>query len=216
MKCKYLKYIFFLCIKFNSLIYSKKNNSKIYREINEPNITSEQIADAKKCAKNFKQMIQIQIKDNSIQKESSNDYDSYVNDLVSKDLKQNNFKIKATPKRYNNLSYQQMLDDYRRKNLIRLEQKEYLDQITTITTTVKTFTKDDLFMLFDNNTNFYDNDLYDNELYSSSLDLNDLSELTCSLNKFKNTTLFEPNQIPNINKNVYSCLTNYITDYTVI
>lgn len=160
-------------------------------------------------------MIQIQIKDNSIKKES-NDYDSYVNDLVSKDLKQNNFKIKATTNRYNNLSYQQMLDDYRRKNLIRLEQKEYLDQITTITTTVKTFTKDDLFMLFDNNTNFYDNDLYDNELYSSSLDLNDLNELTCSLNKFKNTTTFEPNQIPNINKNVYSCLTNYITDYTVI
>ena len=52
-------------------------------------------------------MIQIQIKDNSIKKES-NDYDSYVNDLVSKDLKQNNFKIKATTNRYNNLSYQQM------------------------------------------------------------------------------------------------------------
>lgn len=174
-----------------------------------PNISSEEIANAKNCAKDFKNMIQIQIKNNSDKKKPQL-YENYLNNLIDNDLNRNNFKAKSINiDQFNDLSYQQLVDnDLKNKKFIKLEQKEYLDRITTITTTVKTFTKDDLFMLFDNN--LYDNDLYDNELYSASMDqLNDLSEL--------NGCLYKQNvKIPNISKNVYSCLTNYISDYSII
>jgi len=250
MKCKYfLKLFIFFRKKINDFL-----NRKIYREFNEPSISNEEKVAAKKCAHNFKNMIQIEIK-NEQQKNNSNTrnmsgtpvppatnhkepmtvYENYLSDLVDNDLtltKYSSSKPNLNITSQTSSGYRNMIDDYKRKNLIRLEQKEYLDQITTITTTVKTFTKDDLFMLFETNLN--DNlDIYDNELYSPSLDqLNEITEFTgmnngsnnenCYLACSKSTSPYQSNcthshpLIPNINKNVYSCLTNYITDYSII
>ena len=276
MKCKYeIKSNLFFNNKY---FYQFFSFSKIYRELNEPIISSEEKAAAKNCANNFKNMIQIEIKNqqklqqqkNSYNntrnmsetpipldnKESMTIYENYLSDLVDKDLtlsKHNESYIQPNnsgslvfkePSCSNSIDggYRNMINDYKRKNLIRLEQKEYLDQITTITTTVKTFTKDDLFMLFETNLN-ENLDIYDNELYSPSLDqLNEITEFT-GLNDHSNQNQNEINShfsckspyqhlntvhnncsrhsqhhslIPNINKNIYSCLTNYITDYSII
>lgn len=199
-----------------------------------PNITTAEIANAKKTATNFKNMIQIEIKNelnNSVNKKlnktentstaksSSARYDKYINDLIdfkpntpscskvnnnssSNNSKQANFG-------FNNMIYQQMDDLKSKSNLIKLEQKEYLDQITTITTTVKTCTRDDLIMMFDNN--LYDNDFYDADLYSPSLD-----QINLITPEFNAATTRATLAKPNINKNVYSCLTNYISDYSII
>ena len=194
-----------------------------------PNITTEEIADAKKTATNFKNMIQIEIKNETNKNEntkansnSSTKYDKCINDLLdfkpsmtASTLSSNcdGYSNRQSNFGFNNMIYQQM-DEVKPKStsLIKLEQKEYLDQITTITTTVKTCTRDDLIMMFDNN--LYDNDFYDNDLYSPSMDhINLISP------EFKfNATTITPQTLlkPNINKNVYSCLNNYISDYSII
>ena len=86
-------------------------------------------------------------------------------------------------------------NQFKFKSLIKLEEKEYFDQIITTTTTVRTLTTDDLFYLFD--SSFYENH------YHSSNVFNNLSD---SNNKYSSKLQH------NLNPNIYSCLTNYFSD----
>ncbi len=90
-------------------------------------------------------------------------------------------------------------NEFKCKSLVKLEEKEYLDQIITTTTTVRTKTTDDLFFLFDNN--FYETE------NSSNVNLNMISN--SSISRANQNPMMQ--NIANINQSVYSSLTNYFS-----
>ena len=94
-------------------------------------------------------------------------------------------------------------NEFKCNSLVKLEEKEYLDQIITTTTTVRTKTTDDLFLLFD--TNFYESENTSN----LNLSLNNNGSIL-SIHKI-NSKNCNHNSFGNINQSVYSCLTNYIS-----
>ena len=92
-------------------------------------------------------------------------------------------------------------NEFKCKSLVKLEEKEYLDQIITTTTTVRTKTTDDLFFLFDNN--FY-------ETENTNVNLNLISN--GSINRLNhNNCNYVMQNIGNVNQSVYSSLTNYFS-----
>ena len=90
-------------------------------------------------------------------------------------------------------------NEFKCKSLVKLEEKEYLDQIITTTTTVRTKTTDDLFFLFDNN--FYETE------NSSNVNLNMISN--SSISRANQNPMMQ--NIANIIQSVYSSLTNYFS-----
>jgi hypothetical protein len=79
-------------------------------------------------------------------------------------------------------------NEFRSKSLVKLEDKEYSDQIVTTTTTIHTMTTQDIFMQFEE-SNYYDND-------------NQLNLINSNNNSNSKTS----------SSNIYSCLTNYFSD----
>ncbi len=119
-------------------------------------------------------------------------YNAYLNEL-EKDLStSSNLEHKSNNQRksrIDNKSSDEMLeDDFRSKSLVKLEDKEYTDQIVTTTTTIHTMTTQDIFMQFEE-SNYYD---YENQFHfvNSSNNLNSKTS----------------------NSNIYSCLTNYFSN----
>lgn len=86
-----------------------------------------------------------------------------------------------------------------------LEEKEYFDQFTTTTTTVRTKTKDDLFLLFDNN--FFGNENHSEDHLNEFFNQN----TTRKSHPYTISRCDKP-KLVNINKNIYSCLNNYFSD----
>ena len=156
--------------------------------------------------------------------QNSTGYDEYLNELIEREKNVKSIKIntisnerqqqQSYSSRPNNLIYDPE-DEFKCKSLVTLEQKETIDQfITTTTTTVRTKTKDDLFLLFDNN-------FFENENHSED-QLNEFFEITNNRRPPTNNTSFntrhaevarsERPRLININKNIYSCLNNYFSD----
>lgn len=93
-------------------------------------------------------------------------------------------------------------NEFKCKSLVKLEEKEYLDQIITTTTTVRTKTTDDLFFLFDNNFYETENNTNVNLNLISNGSINRLNQNNCN---------YVMQNIGNVNQSVYSSLTNYFS-----
>jgi hypothetical protein len=102
---------------------------------------------------------------------------------------------------YDNDLMSDELMEYKSKSLVRLEEKEYLNQIitTTTTTTIKTLSDEELFVIFGN-----DLDLVDDTSSTSYVVEKQRHMTTTSSDE----NLITQNSLK-INKNVYSCLANY-------
>jgi hypothetical protein len=94
--------------------------------------------------------------------------------------------------------------------LIKLEEKEYLDQMVTTTTTVTTLTSDSLF--FANPYGLHNQSMLD---FAHSNYLGNNGEQTGVVSTVCHTdrSLQNPRLAPNLNKNIYSCLTNIYSDF---
>jgi len=107
----------------------------------------------------------------------------------------------------NNIVYEPE-EEFKCKSLVHLEEKECTDQFVTTTTTVRTRTKDDLYMLFDNN--FFGNEHHSeeqlNNFFMNGRNLNN------NLNPAKGNNNNENPKKLNINKNIYSCLNSYFSN----
>lgn len=188
--------------------------SKIERESQEPKITKQEIANVKKSASQFQKMIEINVSPNL----KKPDYEYYLSDIILKEnaVKEPNSNSDSSRTKNltnksnqtlptmeysqpNNLIYDPE-EEFKCKSLVHLEEKESMDQFVTTTTTVRTRTKDDLFMLFDNS--FFGNENHSeeqlNDFFMNRKDSNQLNQ-------------GENPKILNINKNVYSCLNNYFS-----
>lgn len=106
---------------------------------------------------------------------------------------------------YKRHSYDQELmeQEFKSKSLVKLEEKEYLNHIiTTTTTTIKTLSNEELFVIFDNDCEHGD---LNKQPYTrhTSLPIRQMFDS-------KNSPSSEPKSPPvQINQNVYSCLANY-------
>ena len=98
-------------------------------------------------------------------------------------------------------------DEFKCKSLVHLEENECLDQFVTTTTTVRTTSKDDLFMLFDNN--FFGNENHSEDQLNEFF--NEQKSRQSQRAKTDNNQPTSKSKI-NINKNVYSCLNNYFSN----
>ena len=94
-------------------------------------------------------------------------------------------------------------NEFKCKSLVRLEEKEYLDQIITTTTTVRTKTKDDLVLMFD--SNFYESENASN----LNLNMSNANNNNGSINTMGNMAPRNSNY--NMNQGVYSSLANYFS-----
>lgn len=216
MKCKYF-YYYLIFILYKNKINKFNNYREIEHETSEPKITKQDILNAKKSASQFQKMIETNVKNDS----PSCEYDEYLSELVRKEKNKQttqpqNFKNANFPKKYcnvahstnsrqsNNLIYDPE-DEFKCKSLVHLEEKEYFDQFTTTTTTVRTKTKDDLFLLFDNN--FFGNENHSEDQLNEFFNYNTINKSQpYMVNKGDKPKLV------NINKNIYSCLNNYFSD----
>lgn len=105
-------------------------------------------------------------------------------------------------------------NEFKCKSLVKLEEKEYLDQIITTTTTVRTKTTDDLFMMFD--SKFYDSE---NQCDDNNNTINSCNNLNLNTSFTNNSTnINNKNGNANFNHNnrlnnpsLYSSLTNYFS-----
>lgn len=109
--------------------------------------------------------------------------------------------------------------DFRCNSFIQLEEKEYMDQIITTTTTIRKLHNDDLFMICDNHLN----DISEDPILQSDQIVNSVSprknieksspDLKIKINDLPIKNLFindiNKKQMKDSNQNVYHCLTNY-------
>ena len=195
---------------------------KIEREAAEPKISQRDIEDAKQTASKLQKMIEINVSPDLHNAE----YDEYLNELVQRQSKNQSPYHLHRPAYQSNRDYMcvstdsksstrhqtanrfnfEPEDEFKCKSLVHLEETECLDQYVTTTTTVRTRTKDDLFMLFDNQ-------FFGNENHSED-QLNEFFKNAAyerSKSRPSDNSQAKPKLI-NINKNVYSCLNNYFSN----
>lgn len=108
--------------------------------------------------------------------------------------------------------------DFRCNSFVKLEEKEYMDQIITTTTTIRKLNNDDLFMICDNHLN----DVSEHPIIQTDLIINSVSPRTnietspglkikiddLPINNIFNNDI-KKKQLINRNQNIYHCLTNY-------
>ncbi|RNA23122.1 Tetratricopeptide repeat 28 [Brachionus plicatilis] len=106
--------------------------------------------------------------------------------------------------------------DFRCNSFIKLEEKEYMDQIITTTTTIRKLNNDDLFMICDSNLNdmsehpIIQTDLIVNKLTPRTSKEGNIPGLKQNINNFSiNKQTDENEKNMDQNQNIYHCLTNY-------
>ncbi len=173
----------------------------------------------------FHKIIEVNVIDES---RSSSSYNQYLNELINKE---NNLKINRMKQAHqaefdnkfvksfltnsrstNNLVYDPE-EEFKCKSLVKLEEKEYLDQFITTTTTVRTKIKDDLYLLFDNN--FFENENHSEDQLNDYFEMKNKADKNSFNRNEKMSNKKSPKSI-NINKNVYSCLNNYFSYLSLV
>jgi hypothetical protein len=105
--------------------------------------------------------------------------------------------------------------------LVKLEEKEYTDQVVTTTTTVTTLTSDSMFFMCENGVapyDFHSHSVMDmsgqNGFLSNSSNEHFLASNHKSNGDSSGSHVVEKSVVrPNMPRNIYSCLTNIYSDF---